>query len=361
MTSRPSDMATPVRQSKNIEDMYELGEECGFGKTSRVLTATHRTSKESRAIKVMNTEGMTTKELEMLQQEKEIMRRMTHPKIVKLYEVVETTGQTYLVMQRMGGDLYDYVASVRKQTKAGLPERDARMIMKQLLEGVIFMHDQGVVHRDLKPENILINDPSDIRIADFGVSKVADTQRTPVGTSFYMAPEIIRAIELLGQNPARIRTVDQAMYTDMWALGCVLHVMLCGRPPFFGSVGDHAKRINLLRQIDKGVLFPDNKWKDISDEGKDLISSLLTQQTKRLSAKQAIQHVWFTKESGSEGADLGDVPNSETRGEFATDMNAICDEMSKIILNDDSEIIEEALPTDVKYGAKGLKLRPVKR
>eukprot|EP01060_Flectonema_neradi_P033874 TRINITY_DN5799_c3_g1_i1.p1 TRINITY_DN5799_c3_g1~~TRINITY_DN5799_c3_g1_i1.p1 ORF type:complete len:362 (+),score=61.50 TRINITY_DN5799_c3_g1_i1:65-1150(+) len=361
MTCRPAGMATPVRQSKNIEDMYELGEECGSGKTSRVLNAVCKSNGKPRAIKVMNTEGMSTRELEMLQQEKEIMRRMNHDKIVTLYEVVETQGQTYLIMEKMNGDLYDYVDTVRKQTKAGLPERDARLIMRQLLEGVMFMHDQGVVHRDLKPENILINDPSDIKIADFGVSKVADTQRTPVGTSFYMAPEIIRAIELLGQNPARIRTVDQAMYTDMWALGCVLHVMLCGRPPFFGSVGDHAKRINLLRQIDKGVLFPDNKWKDISDEAKDLISSLLTQQTKRLSAKQAIHHVWFTKDSGSEGAELGDVPNSETRGGFATDMSAICNEMSKIILNDDSELIEEALPTNVKYGAKGLKLRPVKR
>ncbi|RNC37273.1 protein kinase, partial [Trypanosoma cruzi] len=178
----------------------------------------------------------------------------------------------------MGGDLFELI--VRNHF---IPEGVARQIMYQILCGIDYLHGQCIVHRDIKPENILLNIVNpignegslkkksgdfteedwekslniEVKLADFGLAKLVqewDVQSTPCGTSFYIAPEVIRGIEAQGTKPL-CTTQKLVKSVDVWSAGIVLFVMLSGRPPFHGQVTTSEERRHLLRRINRGVLF----------------------------------------------------------------------------------------------------------
>eukprot|EP01064_Diplonema_japonicum_P038746 TRINITY_DN949_c0_g2_i1.p1 TRINITY_DN949_c0_g2~~TRINITY_DN949_c0_g2_i1.p1 ORF type:complete len:413 (+),score=70.57 TRINITY_DN949_c0_g2_i1:53-1240(+) len=285
--------ATPVRTVESIADQYELGAVLGEGKFGKVVQGVHKETGKVRAIKVVKTESLDERASEGLAHEREILRRVKHANIIELHEVVVTGTEICLTMEKLDYDLYEYIKQF-KQPMKGLPETDARSITSQLLSAVGHLHDNGIVHRDIKPENILLNNPGEVRLADFGLAKVATTTSTPVGTSYYMAPEIVRAIEILGHTAKRATSIDEVKYVDMWSSGCVLYILLSGRPPFLGGVSDRAKRMNLLRQINRGVMFPTERWSGTSVSAQSLVRSLLDQEiTDRLTVRQALNHDWF--------------------------------------------------------------------
>ena len=132
-----------------------------------------------------------------------------------------------------GGEFFDRLSKKAKQKKM-YTEKDAAKIFKQILEAVNYLHAHGVCHRDLKPENILFStmaDDSFLKLIDFGLSKVFDGNKTTmkgaVGTTFYMAPEVIT-----GQYNEKC---------DIWALGVILYIILCGKPPFYSKNEDELK------------------------------------------------------------------------------------------------------------------------
>eukprot|EP01063_Lacrimia_lanifica_P002122 TRINITY_DN11099_c0_g1_i2.p2 TRINITY_DN11099_c0_g1~~TRINITY_DN11099_c0_g1_i2.p2 ORF type:complete len:410 (+),score=152.32 TRINITY_DN11099_c0_g1_i2:1464-2693(+) len=291
---------SPSIRVNHIGDLYDVDVNdrstiMGTGSFSKVVLANCRRTQQARAIKVMDKVKLEGRKAEMVAHEKEILRRMHHPHIVRLFDVLETDHQVFMVLEKMDTDLYEWIRLNRK-----LCQQDASKVCRALLSATKYLHDHMIVHRDIKPENILINSVDDVRLADFGLAKVLRgdnaslQQATPCGTSFYIAPEIIRAIEMNGVVPLRITSMD-VKYLDMWSIGVVLYIMLAGTPPFMGQIRSKEERVALLQKIDRGVLFPDSKWAAISDDAKDLIDGLLTiNPSKRLNAHQALLSRFIT-------------------------------------------------------------------
>ena len=141
----------------------------------------------------------------------------------------------------------------------------------------------NIAHRDLKPENFLFmsNDPlSDIKLIDFGLSKICSEGRlqrmnTRAGTPFYIAPEVLNG--------------NFDLSADMWSAGCILYILLCGYPPFFGDNNQE-----ILRMVARGVFdFDGEEWDNVCNEAKDLIKKLLCKSSKRITAAEALSHPYI--------------------------------------------------------------------
>jgi len=180
-----------------------------------------------------------------------------------------------------GGELFDRIVAAQR-----FSERHAADVMSQMLSAIKHLHGHGIVHRDLKPENFLMNDPSEnseVKLIDFGLSKrfsakkEVEKMHTVVGTPYYVAPEVLKG--------------NYDISCDVWSLGVILYVFLCGYPPF---EGDNNKEIfrNVLKQR---LQFDPAEWGTISDSAKDLVSKMLAKDPKkRISATQCLEHPWFT-------------------------------------------------------------------
>lgn len=312
--------ATPAIQAVDIRAFYNLENPnvLGKGGFSEVVVARHNATGELRALKIMRKDILTGKKAEMVTHEKEILRRTNHPCIITLYETIQTQNHVFLALDLMSEDLFEFI--VRNKY---VNETLTRKIMHQILSGINYLHQQSITHRDIKPENILINtylkgdaatnpppdninnvDPQNvdfvIKLADFGLSKLIlefDVRNTPCGTSYYLAPEIIRGIEEQGARPlCTNRHLVKSI--DVWSCGVVFYVLLCGRPPFSGrAIKTSQERQDMLQRMDRGVLFhPNHGWDKISDDAKDLICLMLEQDTsKRISAQDALAHPFFTQ------------------------------------------------------------------
>ena len=285
--------ATPALQATDISALYDIMdfEQKGTGAFSRVVVGRNKNENVLRAIKIMEREKLVGKMADMVVHEKEILRRVNHKSIVRLHRCVQTKEKVYFELDLMDGDLFDYIVKHKK-----LSERDTALVMRQLFSAVEYLHSIHIIHRDIKPENILINSPSDIKLADFGLAKVLTAwtvNSTPCGTSFYIAPEIIRGIELQGVKPLCTNR-EEVKFVDLWSCGVVMFMLLAGTPPFSGQVKTSSERKALLTKIDRGVLFPEAQWQTISEDAKDLILGMLCQDThRRLTATQALGHRFF--------------------------------------------------------------------
>ncbi|KOX69596.1 Calcium/calmodulin-dependent protein kinase type 1 [Melipona quadrifasciata] len=238
---------------------------------------------------------------------KELLGTLTHPNIVQLLETFEDKHKVYLVMELVtGGELFDRIVE-----KGSYTEKDASGLIRQVLEAVAYMHDQGVVHRDLKPENLLYyssEEDSKIMISDFGLSKMEDSgvMATACGTPGYVAPEV------LAQKP-------YGKAVDVWSIGVISYILLCGYPPFYDE-----SDANLFAQILKGTIlvfvccyihtsvqeanqtvigefeFDSPYWDDISDSAKDFIHKLMCVNVEeRYTCKQALAHPWISGNAAS--------------------------------------------------------------
>ncbi|KAK7078576.1 Calcium/calmodulin-dependent protein kinase type 1, partial [Halocaridina rubra] len=183
-----------------------------------------------------------------------------------------------------GGELFDRIVE-----KGSYTEKDASDLIRQVLEAVDYMHDQGVVHRDLKPENLLYYSPdedSKIMISDFGLSKMEDSgiMATACGTPGYVAPEV------LAQKP-------YGKAVDVWSIGVIAYILLCGYPPFYDE-----NDANLFAQILKGEFeFDSPYWDEISDSAKDFIRQLMCVDVeKRYTCKQSLGHPWISGNTASD-------------------------------------------------------------
>jgi len=178
-----------------------------------------------------------------------------------------------------GGELFD-----RLVEKGSYTESDAAQLVKKVVSAVEYLHNHNIVHRDLKPENLLLKQKGDdleVAIADFGLSKIVGNQvmmKTACGTPSYVAPEVLNA-------------TGYGKEVDMWSIGVITYILLCGFPPFYGdSVPD------ILEMIREGnVNFPDAHWSHISYQAKDFVGKLLVMDpSSRMSASEALKHQWLT-------------------------------------------------------------------
>merc|ERR1719473_480421 len=178
-----------------------------------------------------------------------------------------------------GGELFDRIVDIGHFT-----EKDATGTVYKLLDALKFMHDKGIAHRDLKPENMLMTGkgPDAVcKITDFGLGKFFDQQtelmKTPCGTPGYIAPEVLH-----------MKGYDKQC--DVWSLGVIVYILLCGFPPFYAD-----NDAQLFERIKKGKYeFLRPYWDPISSTAKDFINLLLqVNPKKRLDAVGAMEHAWL--------------------------------------------------------------------
>ncbi len=273
--------ALKAARACDIEQFYELGDLLGTGAYGQVFEAFDVRTREKRAAKIV-TRSSNLKSVEHLSREIDIMKSISHPGIVQTYQIFDLKRKIYIVMEYVpGGDLFDFVAQHEV-----LSEAQASQTMGSIFEAVAYLHSRNIVHRDLKPENILCVEkrwPLKIKITDFGFSTVLDpdsvdnVMRTPVGTAYFMAPEIIL-------------NKGHGAPVDLWACGVILYTILTGRLPFPGR-----NRDEYFQNVSLGKpLFPPSLWKGISRDALYLVKGLLNvDPKKRLTALGAMNHNWI--------------------------------------------------------------------
>eukprot|EP01064_Diplonema_japonicum_P029100 TRINITY_DN4628_c0_g2_i1.p1 TRINITY_DN4628_c0_g2~~TRINITY_DN4628_c0_g2_i1.p1 ORF type:complete len:374 (+),score=55.83 TRINITY_DN4628_c0_g2_i1:80-1201(+) len=324
MTTQEKIEPSPVVQCDDISTKYDVDDEdvLGVGGFARVVAGSVRETGKPVAIKVFERENLKGKKYSMMCHEREILRFSKHRNIIKLYECVETATHVHMVLDRMQTDLYEHIKA--NQT---LTESDTSKIIKSVLEGVSYLHDNCIVHRDIKPENILLNGVDDVCLADFGVAKILEAytvNATPIGTSYYMAPEVIRGIQLQGLKP-RNTTREEVKFIDVWSTGVVCYISLSGVPPFYGAVKTQEDRTMLLKKIDRGVLFPNSRWITVSENAKDFISELLSvDASDRPTARKCLKHP-FLKPGQSTEVVPGQVLTTSEVKEHLSSLIATCD------------------------------------
>jgi len=269
-----------------VEDKYELGQELGRGGFSIVREGRNKSTGEKVAVKFIEKKFVDQEELKLLQREIDIMARVQHRNVLRLFEIFDTDQKLSLVMELVnGGELFYKIVD-----KGSYSEVEARDIVRQLVEGVDYLHNQGIAHRDLKPENLLCSETDTgvvIKIADFGLSKAFTNEsalETSCGTPDYAAPEVLR------MDGAYDKSVD------LWSIGVITYVLLCGFPPFYGK--SQAQLFEKILNADFD--FPEPEWTQISSEAKDFINQLLVLDVKkRYNTKQCLDHPWL--KAGNDG------------------------------------------------------------
>jgi len=270
-----SDLSDPHLAA--ITEEYEMLEVIGTGHFAKVRKGRHRKTGQLVAVKIITKPA--PHKMKMLKAEVDIMTKLDHPNVVSLYRVVDTETKLYLVMELLtGGELFDRIVA-----KGHYSESDARTLSITIVQTMAYLHSQGVAHRDLKPENVLLATPEEdaaIKITDFGLSRLIDPQSlmtTACGTPGYVAPEVI---------------THEAYSTqiDMWSVGVIVYILLCGFPPFYGE--NDAQMFRKIRAAQYKFLSP--YWDNISADAKDFVAKLLVVDPNvRMTAKQALQHKWL--------------------------------------------------------------------
>jgi len=269
-------------------DLYDVVKQLGKGGYGKVYEVKNKKTGEVRACKHLS--KLNVKDLDKFRREIEIMKKMDHPNIIKIYEVFESERSLYIIMEECkGGEIFDRIIE-HIQNKQMYSEKDAANIFQQVMSCIQYCHNQNICHRDLKPENLLYLNPGSekdnrIKVIDFGLSQACDRLKTKVGTAYYVSPEILNG--------------NYTHLCDIWSAGVILYILLSGDPPFNGP-NDNAI-YNKVAQMK--FSFPENKWKNISKEAKDLISHMLVPEKERFTASKVLEHDWFKNAK--------DVPLSE--------------------------------------------------
>ncbi|KAL1922181.1 uncharacterized protein VTP21DRAFT_9720 [Calcarisporiella thermophila] len=262
------------QNTNSIKD-YEIGKLIGKGAFGRVYKAIGRQGHyagQEVAIKMIDkTQAPNLRK--RMKSEVEIHWNLQHPAILSLYDYFEDATHIYLVMELCEkGELYQYL-----QKRALLSEAEARGVMRRLVEGLMYLHSQGIVHRDLKLSNILLTKEYEVKIADFGLATrvrgSSAEQITMCGTPNYISPEI------LSRQP-------YGLSTDVWSLGCMLITFLTGKPPF-----ESKEMKNTLERVQKAdYKIPSH----LSIEARDLIHRMLQPDPKlRLPLSQILIQPFF--------------------------------------------------------------------
>ncbi|GMG19784.1 unnamed protein product [Ambrosiozyma monospora] len=282
-----------ARMKKAAIERYQLKEKIGEGAFSTVYRAIDSKAKTEVAVKLIKKYEMDSAQQAAVLKEVTIMRQLDHPNVVKLIDFIETDQHYYIVQEFVGGS--EIFTEIVKYVY--FSEDLSRHVIIQVAEALSYLHNvAGVVHRDLKPENIFYNpitvipsktrkfrksdDPyhkpdegefilnlggggiGTIKLGDFGLSKQirsGNSLKTPCGTIGYTAPEIVKDMRYSKE-------------VDMWALGCVLYILLCGFPPFF----DDKVEVLTRKVADGHFEFLSPWWDEISNEAKHCVSKLLT-------------------------------------------------------------------------------------
>eukprot|EP00268_Persea_americana_P033858 TRINITY_DN3347_c1_g2_i2.p1 TRINITY_DN3347_c1_g2~~TRINITY_DN3347_c1_g2_i2.p1 ORF type:complete len:605 (-),score=83.16 TRINITY_DN3347_c1_g2_i2:295-2109(-) len=278
---------------RNFGAKYELGKEVGRGHFGHTCSARARKGEikgQLVAVKIISKAKMTTSiSIEDVRREVKILKALSgHKHLVKFYDACEDVNNVYVVMELCeGGELLDRILSSVLLCRGGrYTEEDAKAIIIQILSVVSFCHLQGVVHRDLKPENFLFttrNEDAPMKLIDFGLSdfiRPDERLNDIVGSAYYVAPEVLHR--------------SYSMEADIWSIGVITYILLCGSRPFWARTESGIFRAVLRADPN----FDDAPWSSISPEAKDFVKRLLNKDyRKRMTAAQALTHPWLRDEN----------------------------------------------------------------
>ncbi|CAL8149388.1 unnamed protein product [Orchesella dallaii] len=256
---------------------YVLGETLGVGTFGKVKIGEHTLTKHKVAVKILNRQKIKSLDVVgKIRREIQNLKLFRHPHIIKLYQVISTPTDIFMIMEYVsGGELFDYIVKHGK-----LKEHEARRFFQQIISGVDYCHRHMIVHRDLKPENLLLDHNLHVKIADFGLSNMmmdGDFLRTSCGSPNYAAPEVISGKLYAGPE------------VDIWSCGVILYALLCGTLPF-----DDEHVPTLFRKIKSGV-FPVPDYLNKSVVGM-LCHMLQVDPMKRATIEDIKKHEWFQKD-----------------------------------------------------------------
>ncbi|KAK9870851.1 hypothetical protein WA026_009814 [Henosepilachna vigintioctopunctata] len=268
MSERERNTKTAIRVG-----FYDIERTIGKGNFAVVKLARHRITKTEVAIKIIDKSKLDASNLQKVYREVDIMKRLDHPHIVKLYQVMETKNMIYLVSEYASqGEIFEYIAKYGRMS-----EDQARLKFWQILSAVEYCHNRNIVHRDLKAENLLLDSNNNIKIADFGFSNFYSSTgqlSTWCGSPPYAAPEVFEGKKYIGPE------------IDIWSLGVVLYVLVCGALPFDGC-SLQALRDRVLSGRFRIPYF-------MSSDCESLIRKMLVlDPTKRISVVQIKKHRWM--------------------------------------------------------------------
>eukprot|EP01041_Mallomonas_annulata_P003909 gene3909-7796_t len=261
---------------------YDLKEVIGVGSTSTCHRCLRKSDASEFACKVIDKKQIEMKYTGLMEQfniEIKVLKLLNHPNIIHLADTYETPEKIYMVMEVMkGGELFDYVVE-----KGTLSEEEASVLVRKITSAVAHMHSLNIIHRDLKPENLLLTSKdvnAEVKLIDFGLAKVMSETiqaRSFLGTRGYLAPEMLQR-----------HTYDKAI--DIWALGVIVFVLLCGCLPF----DDDSAKIETESDARMKFTLRFPRWaSNLSLPAKDLLQRLLAVDPKdRIQAENALRHPW---------------------------------------------------------------------
>uniref|UniRef100_A0ABI7WY89 Maternal embryonic leucine zipper kinase n=1 Tax=Felis catus TaxID=9685 RepID=A0ABI7WY89_FELCA len=253
---------------------YELYETVGTGGFAKVKLACHILTGEMVAIKIMDKNALGS-DLPRIKTEIEALKNLRHQHICQLYHVLETANKIFMVLEYCpGGELFDYIISQDR-----LSEEETRVVFRQIVSAVAYVHSQGYAHRDLKPENLLFDEYHKLKLIDFGLCAKPKGNKdyhlqTCCGSLAYAAPELIQGKSYLGSE------------ADVWSMGILLYVLMCGFLPF-----DDDNVMALYKKITRGK-YEVPKW--LSSSSVLLLQQMLqVDPKKRISVKNLLSHPWI--------------------------------------------------------------------
>ncbi|XP_076602369.1 myosin light chain kinase, smooth muscle isoform X2 [Chaetodon auriga] len=272
-----------IRADVKVKELYDVEERLGTGKFGQVFKLVEKATKKVWAGKFIK--AYSAKEKENVRQEIGIMNSLHHPKLVQCVDAFEGKSDIVMVLEMIsGGELFERIIDEDFE----LTEREVIKYMLQIIDGVSFIHKQGIVHLDLKPENIMCvnKNGSKIKLIDFGLARRlenAGTLKVLFGTPEFVAPEVIN--------------YEAISYpTDMWSIGVICYILLSGLSPFMGD-NDNETLSNVTSATWD---FEDEAFDEISDNAKDFITNLLKKDMKaRLTCAQCYEHSWLKQDTNT--------------------------------------------------------------
>ncbi|XP_020854780.1 MAP kinase-activated protein kinase 3 isoform X2 [Phascolarctos cinereus] len=260
-----------------VTDDYKLSKQVlGLGVNGKVLECFHRVTGQKCALKLLYDSPKARQEVEHHWQ------ASGGPHIVRIVDVYENMHHN---KSMEGGELF---SRIQERGDQAFTEREASEIMRDIGTAIQYLHAMNIAHRDVKPENLLYTSKgqdSVLKLTDFGFAKetTQNALQTPCYTPYYVAPEVL--------GPEKY---DKSC--DMWSLGVIMYILLCGFPPFYSNTGQ-AISPGMKRRIRMGQYgFPNPEWSDVSEEAKQLIRLLLkTEPTERMTIAQFMNHPWINQ------------------------------------------------------------------
>ncbi|XP_008288648.1 serine/threonine-protein kinase 33 [Stegastes partitus] len=299
MTSRDAPkrdvLDTRLKDDKDLREIYDYGIKLGQGSFGDVYEATHIKTQTKWAIKEVRRPAAGSSRVVMVDNEIDILKRVNHAHIIHLEAVYRTPTKLYLVTELCkGGDLRQLL-----QKKNFFTEDETRNIICSLADAVVYLHKRVIAHRDLKLENILVKnslkqdgDSINIKVTDFGLSVktggvgIDNMMTEACGTLSYMAPEMMS-------------DRGYSHLCDVWSIGVVMYMLLCGEPPFASKT----KALLLQEIMNNGVRFTQPIWDTVSDAAKHLLTCLLkVEPAFRMTANQLRESPWITGDTNAPAA-----------------------------------------------------------